>query len=288
MSIYKQLQKKIGEHPLMGAMVYWSFAHVNIEATELDRAFQTFGIDYKLRDVGESRALTKALKGLRKAEHQKRIRKIVSDEDRTVYGVSDEDIDVDALEVDYNRDTVVIYEKATKTLRFKYGSDTNTEIESLFNSLIGSYDAEDMSRLAKRIIRQAGGVTLRKRGGVYFVAATQLKLIEKFSKLVNDCLPDSHFSMLGIVDTERTRTTVARDFNREINSEIKSAGEELEALLNSTDEVRVSTLETRLERYNKLREKSKMYAEVLRHDSKNILRKVSRLEKRITDLLDQV
>lgn len=282
----EKLQKKIGSHPLLGAMVYWSFSDVDIPAQELQDAFEEHGIEYRLPNVTGRRALTKALTILKKAQKEKMIEKILEDEDQVVYAVLDKEVDRDRMELEVENLNAVIFNKATQDLEFKFSGDAVSEqVKELFQELQGTYNAEDMRRLVKRYVTKLGCIMLRERGGVYFVPVTQLKEVERLSKMVDATFRDSHVSFLGIVDTERTQQTVGRDFKREMLADVETAAQELVNLLDTNEEVRASTLQVRLDRYRFMHDKIEVYSELLRTDAKKIDTRVRKMEKVVAELM---
>ena len=90
MSKLEQLKKKTDGEKLLGAIVYWAFSDVDIPAEELREALQDFGIDFKIPDVTNRRALTKALTQFKK-ETGLHVDKITDedDEDIAVYVISE-------------------------------------------------------------------------------------------------------------------------------------------------------------------------------------------------------
>ena len=128
-------------------------------------------------------------------------------------------------------------------------------------------------------------VSLRERGGVYFVPACYLDELERFVDMVERTFTSSFVASLGIVDTDKTKVSVARDFKRDMMAEIDSAATELIKLLNDNEQIRAASLEKRLKRYRFMRDKVGMYVDLLQSDTTKIKSKLSRLEEHVNELL---
>lgn len=282
--LIKTIQAAIGQHPLLGSVVYWSFSDVDVPAEEVQKAFQRAGLEFKVGTISDRRALTKALSVLKGAAKNKIVEKIIENADQAVYAVLGKEVDRENLELDVENLNAVIYDKSTHEISFKRnGDEVSTEVDELFNSLQGTYNAEDMRRLTKRYLMSIGACTLRERGGVYFVPVTKLEELNKYAHMVETNFKDSYVTTLGIVDTSKTKTSVARDFNREMNDTILAAEKELESILD-VSEIKASTLAVRLRRFRGFEDKIKMYAELLETDATKLNKKIKQLQKRVNDL----
>lgn len=161
-------------------------------------------------------------------------------------------------------------------------------IEQLYQWNRQCLTADQLAPLCKNVLLECNRVRLRKRGGVYFVAAEKHGILEALVRVLNDVGCEGY--IVPIFRTAAAEGALQKLLEEETNDEVASLFEELEAFEKKLDAggkgiVRTSTLESRLDELEELRGKVLMFSRLPRKDSEQLLSLFDQAEDKIHNVI---
>tara|TARA_R110002072_G_scaffold128623_10_gene266470 strand:+ start:3765 stop:4631 length:867 start_codon:yes stop_codon:yes gene_type:complete len=266
--------------PTLGVLVWWSLpASLELSLPEIEQKLFSAGLPVSLVPRVQARgALSKALQRL---ESGNLVRRITEDSEKVVLALVAEEVDAQALEVDYEQVQTVTLNKTSKSLEFSSGAHAD-QIRDLFARFSSTLTAGQVRTLIRRALDVAHPIPVRP--GLFFVGRDHEVRAESLAKFVDSLSPDSSLGTLGIVDSRQTRATMLRIVREDLEAEIDRAQEGLDSALADSG-TRATTLARRLEVFRKVRAKVSGYSELLEFSVRDLQEKLRGLEDRVKQAL---
>jgi len=247
--------------PTLGHLVWWDCEGVEMAASKFKDLFEECALPTGLCMAVRSRtALVKALKEL---ERGKLIRKIIDDESQIVYVIVREDIDLEAQDVDFQKENRVIYDKFDGTLEFRTEGSLPDQIREHFNRYEGQYTSREVRKVVTNTVKHFGGITVRRAGGMYFM--TNVTAVGKLQMLFEHLQGEIHqFTALGILDSPAYRATLLTQVRQELLGDLKRAEQANDKILQMAERgrARPKSLETRLSKMKELSTKAHLFKDI--------------------------
>lgn len=270
--------------PILGSIVWWSLTGVEVARDQIEQHVKDAGLPEAIVPRIEMRgALTKAMAALKTPLI---VRRLHTDEDDERFSIAlvREDVKLAALvDVEYQAEQVVTYERAAKTLKFKSSVHAD-EIRDLFTLYAFTFRAAEVRKVIQNALEGVHALTVREHGGIYFVPVQHQDVVAKLADLIECRLPACEFSSLAIVNSGETKRGMNRVAANEIKSEMDAAETDIKALLEK-ETVRGDTLKHRVAEYRRLREKALAYKELVGLDVAEIERKLGALQMVVEKLM---
>jgi len=267
--------------PVLGYTIYWSLPKSKIGEPELEALLKaTIGEKYMPRKPIRKRVLRRALKELKHLEDAGLITKVRDDAVMVGYVITEEVInDSDELSdaLDFEKRTVVVYEKDNDRLRF--GKTLNAhakELEALFTEFSGVFTSEDIRKIILEWVRDQSGVTLRESGGIYFVPC-ETSALDTLLAAVGGTL-----YTLPMLDCGTAKKQMYAVVKYEIETKFETLAEEIKHLA-SKGKTSELVFKRRLEEFKELRMKTEAYRDLLQVDADVIGGKIKELEDEVRE-----
>lgn len=245
---------------LIGWFVYWSMADVSIEHNDLLTKMAALGLN---KDAAPQiraksafiRATEEIAKG-RKARHQK----IIDDSTRCIYVIVSTHVDPVNVDVAFTVEHKIIFNKQDNTISVADTSDVGMEVVALAQKYAETYYSDQLRETVLRLLgHHCQFITVRDRGGIYFVPSVHEEELKKIQKLV-DQFPGCSVETVGIADMAEARKSMWKSLVGEVTHEINLMKADLhDAVPDMSD----SSMKIRMDRYAALREKVENYEIVL-------------------------
>ena len=281
------LAKSAEGFPLLGNVVYWTIGDIKIGYWDFINILQNIGIDTDVANVVQARsALIKAIKDETKERSKGSFhRNVFDNKDRAGFAlVSTQSVDAENVDVNFQTDTKVILNKHTKGIHIE-GANASA-IHEKYLDYKNTYTADKFRSVVIKIIFDlADGISVRERGGVYFIPAHRQDVFEKLQALFAH-FPSSSVDSLPVIDTKQARKSMWKSLTGDIQNEINSFKEDI-ANLQSKNSVRDGVLDTRLKRYRALKDKMENYEILFGGTLKDIKDEVGLLEAQIRKMLSE-
>jgi hypothetical protein len=254
MSIKSQISKSAEGYPLLGYCVYWSISELNIPYAEFIQKMAAAGLDTDYaRPVQAKSALIKALRSETKGRKESFHRNILDDKTRSAFAIVGSNVNTTTIDVAFQTETKAIIDKETKQVTIE--GYNQQALRDKFEAFKGTYTGDHFRRVTLDIIKTGcQGITIRERGGVYFVPSTHLEAFEKLQTLFSQ-FPGCSIDVIPVIDTAQAKKSMWKALTGEVEEDIKTLKEDLEKL----DEASDRSVKIRLARYEVLKSKVENY-----------------------------
>jgi hypothetical protein len=264
--ILKQHQDSAQEHLTLGALLWFTLSSaITITREKLEELMvqHEMPMDRMPKNVGEARAINRALRKLEKQSKELRLTKYMLDDNRRAYALTTEEIKKEDLDnpVALKHLNVIIYDQAEKDIYFN-GEWRNSEIRKEYLESIGVHTSNDMRNLVTRLIYFYRGCAARTEGIVYFVPAEYLAQISRLQEFVKDL--GGRMNLMSIINMQANRQEVFGAFKLRTGNELENIKKDIAKLNdNSTDKavenivIKLQVMLNRMDKYYELMEVEK-------------------------------
>ncbi len=279
---------------VIGVISYWGLEGVWVKVKKLEQLFQKYDLDMKWFPprIQGSTAFRKALRQARQDHKGFILRPITEDEAKIVWGVVKEEVDEVGLDLAYECEAKVAFDKGTETVRAtgQRGGEAQAlaeKVRDYYTELTETFVSWDLQRMLRRNIgRDMNSVTLRRQGGFYFNAPQWLPEIEKHQKIVEE-IGDSDMGILVISeDDKHNKRTIGTDAKRSLQEEVAAIQQEL-VEFQAKGNTKEATLHRRLTEYKRLKDKAQMFAGMLDIQVKDLAQSITDAEAVVKGMLGQ-
>lgn len=199
------------------------------------------------------------------------VRDVSSDDDQVLRRLVVETVDGKGRRLDYTPVYDLIFTKATSYLdikaigrtAFSAADEVQAEIARSFKTLLGTVDGAAVRSLINRVLDDSQATSLRKGGGVYFVAPEKAKVVEGLEQLAT-LIAGTTVHTVPLPNDDKQRAQVQAAFEDEAKEEMERAQAEIAKLLASGEKISGEKLAAVARRYRVLKEKAEAYAATLR------------------------
>jgi hypothetical protein len=247
----------------LGDLVWWSLSDARIDRASLTAIWTDAGLPAELlpEEPNAERAFKTAIKEAQVGQPGRLLRLAVDTEAEIVFGVVREDRRGDGS-LDYHQEARVALNRQREQLTTDAAShDLVVDVTRRFAVLKTTHVADDVRRTLVRSLEGFAAVTLRPSGGIYWVPspyAAQLRRLQTAIQKVGH----STVSVLPVHRSTEAEATLANVARGSIEDELAMLATEIEGFVTAPPE-RASTLQRRLEAFETLRDRAKLYRSVL-------------------------
>ncbi len=267
----------------LGSLLWWELSSTRIDHPQLVATAQQHGLDVKylpaeIKPVQAFRrawrhANTKLAEGLM-------LRPIVENTDEIVIGLVREKPDGARKSLDYDVLARIAFSKIEEKIRSDLEHVVVVHVRELLQHHL-AHTTEDVRLMMTSFMAEAG-VSLREAGGVYFVLSAHQRQLDALCSVV-EAIGKNRTYRLPIVDAAATRVTLSEVTQRSLGDEVLELEEELTAF--NLESVRDSTLERRLEAFERLRARAGLFAHVLAFKADGLGARIASMESTIRQRL---
>lgn len=263
----KEAITKSSNYPLLGYAVYWSISDVRVKHLDFVELLKQVGLDPDVAPAVRTKsALIKAIRSNTKGRRSTFHKNVVDNKDRAGFAiVNTTAIDADTVDVDFETETRIILDKLTKQVRID--GPNKDSIEASFNEHKDIYTSDKFRNAVLKVVKTfAQGVAIRERGGVYFIPTTHFGELNKLQKLF-DYFPQCSLDIIPIVDTVEAKKSMWKSLIGEVSEELAIFKADLHDMDGTEKD---SSLEVRIERYQKLKDKVENYETLLSYTASDL------------------
>jgi hypothetical protein len=240
---------------LLGHCIYWgSMSGVDIAHQDFLKILEELGIDKDIaKEVRLKSSATKAVRTVAQGLGKNTFHKKTADEGAVAaFAIVNSQVS-ENHDVAFQQATKAVFNKDNSTLQVE--GDNSQKILENFEKFKGRYDGENFRSTVLRFLDQhCQGISLRERGGIYFVPISHQDQFEKLEALLG------HFNIpcnvLPLVDDEKSKKAALDALDSDVRGEIANLQAEIDAANGDmSDKMR----ENRIASYRKLKEKVEHY-----------------------------
>lgn len=262
---------------ILGWFCWWTIKNVAISRVDFQALLKSVGLDYNPRDTGINRsAFVKAVDKVRSAHKKegKLIRKIKAKGDEYVYGLVNEHADA-AEHLHYRHEcTMRFYVKTGIMMCDNADHPSYQLVVKYYDYYLETIDSDEARNVLLAMLHNTFAVTVRQRGGIYFIAAEFSTLLEKLEKLINGLGADCYLALAPQIDEERTKKSIYKAFVEGLTDRIAEFKEKLEGNMSDASHKYANrqheALCNRLEEYRTMKKEIEFYADALDFQAVNL------------------
>ena len=282
-SIRAHLAKSLEGHPLLGYVVCWSTAeHFKVKYDSFIKVLKDLDIPEDIaNEIREKSAFTRAMHNQRKKGVY--AHKVVDDQNRTgMVLVKMKTINEQDLKVRGSDTTQATMDKKSKGVEIT--GEHSKEVKEDYEALKDCYTANQFRAAVIRFIfNHCEGISVRDRGGMYFIPSHKNEDFKKLEALFAK-YPGNSLTVIPVVDGAVAKNSMMKTMTGDVEAEIENLKKDFE---NMKDDSSSRSVETRLEKYKKLRAKVENYEDLLAGTAVGLKEQLDKLSKAVVKKLKE-
>ena len=262
LTLIKQHLQTDGTH--VGDVVWWTLADARITRAQLESIWSAAGLSTSFLPDPHTpeKALRAAVRECQVGQHDHLVRLGKEDDDELVFAVLLETRD-GAGNVQTHQEARIRLERAAPA---RLDSDNPTHdlvaaISAAYDRLVSTHTGDDVRRAVVKTLGSCAAVTLRDSGGVYWVPAPYAETLRQLQSAVAG-IGASRLDIVPIHATPEARAALGDAARAAIEDDLVALRAEIQGFLAEPPE-RASTLMRRLQVFEDLRNKARLYHSVL-------------------------
>jgi hypothetical protein len=276
----------------IGSVLCWSITGFRDSVTSIRDNVNRAGLDGNL--VGNVRNKTAFLKSVDHVAKEigARVEKGPDNQAVCVRIIIYTQVDPDNYNVTVQTSTKAVLVKGTGEVKFRdlngqeltQLSPAEEEIKNRYNYWLHHYDSDQMRDLVLYLLKHyCDYLTVRDRGGMYFVPRTNDEQLSKIKALFA-LYPEASLLTLGVPDTANERRFMWDAFKAEVEAEIKTMETDFSDLTGVESD---RSIKVRVERFAQLEAKVDNYAFLLQGTADKLKDRLGSLAKTLTGVVGE-
>ena len=273
-----------GKH--VGDIVWWTLADAQITRSLLESVWSNAALSptWLPEPPTPERALRTAVRESQVGQHQHLVRLGKEDDHELVFAI--------LLETRDGTGNVSVTQEARVRLDRQAPDrlDSDQPTHDLVGAIFTAYDrlrtthtTDDVRRALLKTLTACAAVTLRDHGGVYWVPAPYAETLRHLKEAVSN-IGASRLDVVPIHESPEANAALGNAARASLDEEISSLRAEIEGFLSDPPE-RASTLTRRLEAFEDLRAKARLYHTVLQVQVQDLEGALNKLTLQVEGLL---
>ena len=246
----------------IGYFVWWSISDVKIAREDLQQKLNDAGLDYTVPEVKLRSAFLKAVREVRRNYRNKGllIRQVKKDSEEYIFGLVDEDVDKQSKSLNYAHAANLHFSPVSGRLSCTQPHRAHQLIKELYETYVGFLDSDDVRDIILRVVSNAMSISVRQRGGIYFLPKTHQYTVSHLEKFVESLPGDCSFMIAPQIDVESSKKAIYKAFVSSLRTQMADFSKELD---DGNSLKRTSTLSKRLKEFRTLKNKIEFYRDAM-------------------------
>lgn len=273
---------------VLGWFVWWTIRGVKISIADMQKLLDDAQLPMRLPSTCPRTAFLKAVQDVRRTARKQHllVRKIYKRPDAYCFGLVDEAVDPGAQDLSYFQGATMLFNPLTGDLTCDRPHRAFDLVQAQYAKYRDLLDSADIRAAVLNLLAENLRVSVRPRGGIYFLPATKDMLVNSLSTVLNALGNGCSLEVVPQTDFDTTRASIYRAFMHEINEEIAVYRAELDAPQGTRRLVK--KWEARLAELRLLRNKVLFYAETLKFQGAALVEQLDELTAEMTARLAPV
>ena len=273
-----------GKH--VGDLLWWTLTDARITRSLLESVWANAGLAPGLlpEPPTPEKALKTAIRESQVGQHDHLLRLGKEDDNEIVFAVMVEARD-SAGNVSLTQEARVRLDRHAPAQldSDRPGHDLVVAISTGYDRLLTTHTADDVRRALVKTLNSCAAVTLRENGGVYWVPAPYAETLRQLQRAVSN-IGASRLDVVPIHGSAEATVALGHAARASIDEEISVLRAEIEGFIVDPPE-RASTLARRLETFEALRSKARLYHTVLQVQVQDLETALNKLTLQVEGLL---
>jgi len=293
-----KLLPKIEGYPLIGWIIHWAIPDFQMSYTTFSEILKNIGIPDNIAKVVSSKeAAIRSMRdtladmveklnsngGRKKRRADLFYKKIKdgSDEDEASWMIVDADVNDIETDIDFRKETRVIFNKKTHELRIE-GDNADKyrkEILNRYNTYRDCYTGTQLRSSVLKYIRMYGrSINVRSAGGIYFLPYSSSEVYENVLKLFEELsVHGVDITPIPLIDTKEAKKGMWKSLVAEIKYDIEVYNKEID----EAGELKEYVVENKLKKFDELKTKVEMYETVLSGTAEDLKKSLAKMKTKL-------
>jgi hypothetical protein len=250
-----------GHH--LGDVIFWQLADARVDRTTLERLWKDAGLDVGLlpEEPTAERALKQSVREAQVGQRDRLIRLGLDTETEIVFAVVREHRDEQG-NVSYHQEARVHLDRSTEAIT------TDTHAHEIVKAVLASYavlrtthTADDVRRAIVKALGSWSAVALRDGGGIYWVPSVYAAELRRLQCAIEK-IGSSRVHVLPVHQSQDANRALGEIATASLEAELAQLQTEIAAFVTAPPD-RVSTLTRRLDAFEALRNRARLYRSIL-------------------------
>lgn len=273
-----------GEH--VGDLLWWTLEDARITRANLVALWTEAGLSSSFlpEPPTPEKALKTAVRECQAGQADHLIRLGKEDDQEVVFAVVQETRD-GAGNVGYQQEARIALLRSTPTALSSDAAshDLVRAVMGAYDRLLNTHTTDDIRRALVKTLGSCAAVTLREHGGVYWVPAPYAETLRHLQKAVSN-IGRSRLDIIPIHATPEGQKALGDAARSAMEADLATLSEEIEGFLNTPPE-RTSTLTRRLQTFEEIRQRARLYHSILQVQVTDLEAKLAELTSHVEGLL---
>jgi len=281
----KSVLSKGGDH--LGDIVFWSLADARVDRATLESVWKNALLDPSRlpEEPTPERALKQAAREAQVGQRDRMIRLGLDSESEIVFAIVREHRD-DAGNVTYAQEARVHLDRTSEVVSSDVSShDIVQKLLTGYDVLRTTHTADDVRRAIVKTLGSWAAITLRDSGGVYWVPAVYADDLRRLQSAI-ERIGASRVHVLPVHDSQDAKRALGEIATASLEAELAQLQTEISAFVSAPPD-RASTLVRRFDAFAGLRDRAKLYRNVLAIQVNELDQQLDRMASTVESLLSQ-
>jgi len=263
---------------ILGYFIWWAIQGAKILRDKFAERVKASGLDTPPPPFLPRTAFLEAVRAVKSRAHSNKvlIRNLKKNKDEHIFGLVDEQVDDQHLKLGYSHRANLQFNQQTGEISVSTPHRAFDLILEKYNEnklFINSYE---LRRWITKVLDQLGMVSVREKGGVYFVDVKHENKLEQLDALLSE-FEGCELALVPQTDNEKTKKAIMKAFVADLKHKVEIFREQI------ADEKFTSQKgwERKLKQFKELREEVSFYAERLEFNGKDLDTDLKRLEREV-------
>jgi hypothetical protein len=285
LSIIRQHLQTAGDH--VGDLLWWTLEDARVTRTKLEAVWNDAGLSpaFLPEPPTAEKALKTAVREAQTGRSDFLIRLGKEDDAQIVFAVVAEHRD-EAGNVTHEQQTrITLHRGAPGPLAADDPTHDIVKVVSEgYNRLLYTHTVDDVRRALVKTLGSCAAITLRDHGGVYWVPAPYADTLRRLQRAVSN-IGTSRLDLVPIHATPEATQALGDAARAAIADDVTALRAEIDGFLESPPD-RPSTLMRRLQTFEELRGKARLYHSILQVQVSDLEEKLNELTTHVEGLLN--
>ena len=284
--------------PTCGFLTWWEFKGAEISPADLQAELLNYETlkSIVVPSINKLSALTQCIREFRFSKDI-RVRSEVASQDEKELNINLlERVKVDKKRVEWHRCENLVFDVDAESFLSK-GESIKESVNKARDSFVSTYDKKSTlldhnyirPNIFQRMLNQCGAISLRNRGGIYFVpdSPENNKAIIDLSNFA-DKVGGMEFLVCSMQADSHTKKSIGSQVKKSLEGRLNDLSETLSNWKKKTRNIRQDSLAQVMQEFSDIRNLTEIYQQSLSFKSDELLKELKSIENIATDLvLDQ-
>jgi len=289
---------------IIGYFVWWTVSNQRILRDDMQKLIDAAGVrtkhgkPFKVPEAKFRSAFLKAIREIRGQNKNKGIliRKIKKESEEYLFGLVDEQVNTDAESLAYSHSATMKFDPLHGNLKVNRPHRGFDLVKARYEEYKDYLNSDDVRDIVFTILNQISTISVRQRGGIYFVPekfSNEVEILEtlvgslpggetvELAQVGSGTASGSYLAVAPQIDTEKSKKAIYKAFVASLKSRMQTFENDLE----ENGLKQSHALRTRLQEFKEMRAEISFYRDALEFQVEDLTDSLTALTKRVQQKL---